>query len=427
MSSRWDFREHLRRVRFTLRWLAIGVPLGAVVGSAVAFFLVSLDAVTRLRWERPWLLYLLPAAGAAIGATYQRWGRGSERGNNLILDQIHEPGGGVPLRMAPLVLAGTLASHLCGASVGREGTAVQMGGGIAGGVGRLLRLDAHDVRLLLLAGVAAGFGAVFGTPLAGAIFAVEVLTNGRLQLRPLVPCLIAAVAGDWTTTAWGVGHTHYAIAAPSVAFDPLVALLAAVASVGFAAASVGFIELAHAVSSAFERAVSRPWLRPAVGGLLTILLVGLVGRRDFLGLGVVADPADPTAVTIQSCFQPGGAFWFAWAWKLLFTAVAVGSGLKGGEVTPLFFIGAALGHSLGRLLGLPVDLAAGLGFVAVFAGATNTPLACTLMAIELFAPRSDGLLASGFAVYAAVACWTTYLLSGRSSIYRAQRQPPSDE
>ena len=165
----------------------------------------------------------------------------------------------------------------------------------------------------------------------------------------------------------------------------------------------------------------RPWLRPAAGGCILILMVLLTGSRDYLGLGVSANPNDPHSVTILSSFMIGGVALWSWFWKLLFTAVTISSGFKGGDVTPLFFIGASLGNVMGQFLGAPVDLMAGLGFVAVFSGATKTPLACTIMAIELFAPGNGELLSSGFVVYAAVACFLSYFLSGHSSIYHAQR------
>lgn len=431
MTTRWNVREHLRLGVFVVKWLGLCVPLGMLVGSSVAFFLWSLDVVTGLQWQFAWLLYGLPVAGIISGLMYHYLGRSSEAGNNLVIEQIHEPGGGVPGRMAPLVLIGTLLTHLCGGSAGREGTAVQMGGSLASTLARLLRLSASDTRILLMSGVAAGFGAVFGTPLTGAIFALEVLAIGRMSYQALIPCLIASIVGDQVNAAWGVGHTHYtlvfadsislAIDRPAM-FEWLLAGKVAVAAVGFGLVSVLFVELTHGLSRIFKKAIAVPWLRPAVGGCLVILLVWLLGTRDYLGLGVSANPLTPEAVTIQSCFAAGGASPLSWWWKLLFTAVTVGSGFKGGEVTPLFFIGAALGNVLGVWLEAPLDLMAGLGFVAVFAGATNTPLACTIMAIELFAPHSEGLMASGFVIYAAIACFLSYFLSGHSSIYQAQRR-----
>jgi H+/Cl- antiporter ClcA len=428
MPFRWDAREHLVLATFVLKWLAITIPLGVAVGSAVALFLAALDFATELHWQYPWLLYLLPLAGLLIGLVYQAVGASAEGGNNLILEQIHEPGGGVPLRMAPLVLLGTLLTHLFGGSAGREGTAVQMGGSLASRWGRLCRLDSADMRIVLTAGVAAGFGAVFGTPLAGAVFALEVVAVRQLNYRALMPCLIASITGDYVTTAWGIGHTHYTIETLAVTglessppFSWLLAGKVAIAAVAFGLASVLFAELAHGLQWLFKTSVRWPAVRPVVGGILVIALVWLLGERDYLGLGVQAPPHDPSAVTIQSCFEPGGAAWLSWWWKILFTAITVSSGFKGGEVTPLFFIGAALGNVLAQWLGAPVDLLAGLGFVAVFAGATNTPLACTLMGLELFAPGNGPLSSSGLLLYLAIACFLSYLMSGRSGIYLSQR------
>ena len=429
MTIRWDIREHMRLGIFLLKWLAIGIPSGAVVGSAVAMFLWSLDRVTELQWQYPWLLSLLPLAGLASGYLYHRLGQTAEAGNNLIMEQIHEPGGGVPARMAPLVLIGTLITHLFGGSAGREGTAVQMGGSIVATLGRWLKLSGSDTQILLTAGIAAGFGAVFGTPLTGAIFAIEVLTIGRMSYQALIPCLIASIVGDQVNTAWGIGHTEYHVAWAAqltqpnagITFEWLLAGKIAIAAIGFGFVSVLFAQLTHGIIWAFKRTVRIAWLRPAVGGVIVILLTQALGHRDYLGLGVNANPDTPDAVTIQSCFLIGGAAMLSWWWKLLFTAVTVGSGFKGGEVTPLFFIGAALGNVLGTTLGAPVDLMAALGFVAVFAGATNTPLACTVMAIELFGHGNGSLLSSGFVIYAAIACFLSWLLSGNSSIYHAQR------
>ena len=429
MTFRWDFREHLSLGTFVVKWLAICVPSGFVVGSAVALFLWSLDRVTELHWHNPWLLYLLPVAGLASGYLYHQLGQSTEAGNNLIMEQIHEPGGGVPTRMAPLVLIGTLITHLFGGSAGREGTAVQMGGSLVATFGRWLKLKDSDTRILLTSGIAAGFGAVFGTPLTGAIFAIEVLTIGRMSYTALIPCLMASIVGDQVTTAWGVGHTQYQVAwaagvsetASGMRLDWKLTSKVAIAAVCFGLTSVLFAQLTHGIVRVFKYTIVIPWLRPAVGGIVVILLTLALRDRDYLGLGVNANPNTPDAVTIQSCFLVGGAAMFSWWWKLLFTAVTVGSGFKGGEVTPLFFVGAAMGNVLGQLLDAPVDLMAALGFVAVFAGATNTPLACTIMAIELFAHGNGSLLGSGFAVYAAIACFLSWFLSGNSSIYRAQR------
>ncbi|AYJ84675.1 voltage-gated chloride channel protein (plasmid) [Sphingomonas paeninsulae] len=405
-------RDHAVSV---VRWTLLLVPMAIAVGTLCAAFLWSLDAATRARFEHPWLLFLLPVGGAGVGWLYHRLGRSVEGGNNLIVEQIHEPGGGVPLRMAPLVFLGTIVTHLLGGSAGREGTAVQLGGSLASAVAGWFRLDPPSVRIILMAGVAAGFGAVFGTPLAGALFALEVLAVGRVEYSALVPCLVAGLVGDWTCQAWGIHHAAYAVArfAPAgqgLLFEPGLLLKAALAGVAFGLASLVFAEANHVLGGWLKKIIPYGPARPAIGGLAVIGLVYLLGTRAYLGLGVWSlIPGDPT---IAGFFQHGADSW-SWAIKMLFTVVTLSAGFKGGEVTPLFFIGAALGHALAAPLGVPVDLFAALGFVAVFAGAANTPLACTIMGIELFG--------AGAAVPIAVACFVAYACSGHNGIYLSQR------
>ena len=416
MKRLFPYREIFAALRQAGFRALLTAPVGLLAGSASALFLWALDRVTETRGQFPWLLWLLPAGGFLVGWIYHRFGRDAEGGTNLIFEQIHAPGGGVPARLAPLVLFGTLVTHLFGGSAGREGTAVQMGGSLAGGFGRVCRLGPENLRVVLVAGVAAGFGSVFGTPLAGAVFALEVLVIGHLRYDALIPALVAALVGDFTCSAWGIRHTVYHIGpgeAAGLHALPDLSVLAKVvgAAVVFGLLSRLFAGGTHALGDAFKRFIPYPPLRPVVGGLLVIALVTLAGTRDYLGIGVSS--SDPAAVTLVSAFHEGGATPWSWAWKLLFTAVTLASGFKGGEVTPLFFIGATLGHTLAVVAGAPVDLFAGLGFIAVFAGATNTPLACTLMGIELFGGH--------YAVYFAVACWIAYALSGHSGIYAAQR------
>jgi len=405
-----------RHPGWSWRLLVRVILMASLVGSACAFFLWSLDAVTSLRFGHPWLLYFLPLAGMAVAWLYVKWGGASDGGNNLIVDRIHDPGGGVPRRMAPLVLLGTLATHLCGGSAGREGTAVQMGGSIASAVGRHFKLAAAELSILLMAGVAAGFGAVFGTPLAGAVFAVEVAVIGKPKLRALPLCLMAAYGGDWTCRAWGAGHTHYHIrelAKGMQAGGADHALLlgkVALAAVAFGVVALLFSETCHRLAAVLKRWISRPVLRPLVGGVGVIALFLVVGRADYLGLGVFSP--DPGAVSLVSLFESDTIHPWSWAWKFVFTAVTVSSGFKGGEVTPLFFIGAALGNALAGLMGAPPGLFAALGFVAVFAGASNTPLACSLMGIELFGVEH--------ALPLILACFIAFLFSGHTGIYLSQ-------
>lgn len=408
-----------KRLLHAGRWLLMLLPMAAVVGSMSAFFLWSLDRVTAARFAHPNLLYFLPVAGVLVGLLYHWIGRSAEGGNNLIVEQIHRPGGGVPRRMAPLILLATLVTHLFGGSAGREGTAVQMGGSIAGGFCRALSLEPAAVRLMLMAGIAAGFGAVFGTPLAGAVFALEVLTVGRVEFRALLPCLVASIAADLACRAWGVTHTQYQVVTgfsggAFFGLQPKLLLHVTLAGVLFGLASRLFCEVSHRATALVRHRIAYAPLRPALGGLLVIGLCALSGTRDYLGLGVVSP--EPGGVSLVSFFHSADPHTLSWLWKALFTVVTLSCGFKGGEVTPLFFIGAGLGSDFGHYAGASPVLFAALGFVAIFAGATNTPLACTLMGMELFGIEH--------ALCLALACAVAFLVSGgRSGIYHAQRVP----
>ncbi|MGI4729709.1 MAG: voltage-gated chloride channel family protein [Janthinobacterium lividum] len=395
-------------------------PVAILIGSMVAFFLWLLGWGIHYRFAHPWLLYLLPFAGVLIHFIYQATGKSSEKGNNLVMEEIHQPGGGVPWQMAPVVLITTVITHLFGGSAGREGTAVQIGGSMAGLFSTWFKLEKAELQLVLTAGVAAGFGAVFGTPVTGAIFALEVLSIGQIKYSALLPALIASVVADVTVSAWGVHHTAYHIDVLAktpylfsnyISFDLLLLAKVIIASALFGLASYVFSIFVHEIKAFFNNLFSRKWLIPFLGGLIIIGLTYLLGKPDYLSLGV--DAQYPGAITIPSAFHAGGSDTWSWFWKTIFTTLTLGTGFKGGEVTPLFYIGATLGNTLSMLLNAPVSLFAALGFIAVFAGATNTPLACTFMGIELFGGEHVLLFA--------VACFTAYFFSGHSGIYSSQR------
>jgi H+/Cl- antiporter ClcA len=398
-----------------IKWLFILTILAALVGSLVALFLWALDQVTLVRGSQQWLLFLLPLAGILIYSICHFWGKGSEAGNGLLIDGIHNSQTKVPARMAPLVLFTTLITHLFGGSAGREGTAVQMGGGIAAYLSKWFTLKKEDHRLILMCGMAAGFAAVFGTPLAGAVFAVEVIVIGRIQYKEFLPCYFSSIVAHLVCLAWGIQHTRYSIGFAGndllLHFDTVLIAKTILAAIAFGLAAFLFAEAHLQVKTVFHKWVPIKWLIPVIGGLMIIGLCYLLDTQDYLGLGVVAENAN--AVSIVSAFKEGGASSFSWFWKLLFTAITLGSGFKGGEVTPLFFIGATLGNTLAWILGAPTDVFAALGFIAVFAGATNTIFASTIMGCELFGTE--------FVLYFLIACFIARLASGYSSIYPTQR------
>lgn len=403
-SLRGEVRAQAGTIQLLGRWVALGSVVGTLAGLAGAGFLVTLQWATDTREVHGWLLWLLPLGGFVVGAAYHHGGGRAAAGNNLILDEIHEPTAWIPRRMAPLIYASTIVTHLLGGSAGREGTAIQMSGGLTDWFSRIASLGPQDRRLLLVAAIAGGFGAVFGVPLAGAVFALEVQSVGRLRHDALVPALAASVVGDLVVRALGVHHTPTpVIATPDV--EPLPIAKVAVAGIVFGLCAAVFAELTHGLKRLFGRTIAYPPLRPVFGGVAVIGLTSAVGTRDYLGLSI--------PLITGSLTGAAGIVTFAFALKLAFTSVTLGSGFQGGEVTPLFVIGSTLGVTVGHLLGLPVPLAAAMGFVAVFAGATNTPLACSIMGVELFG--------TGPVVPIAIACTVAYVSSSHRSIYPAQR------
>lgn len=394
--------EQVLLLPFLGKWCALALVVALLAGSASALFLWALDGATAWRLDHPWMIALLPCAGFAVGWLYLRLGSSVEAGNNLLIDEINHPRQVIPLRMAPLVLGATVISHLFGASVGREGTAVQMGGALADQLSLVFRIPQHQRRLLLMAGISAGFASVFGTPLAGALFGMEVLAIGSMRYDAILPCAIAAVVADQVSMLWGVHHTYYPhlLLLPVSGWSLLAALLAGLL---FGLIGMGFARASHALAARMKRHIAYPPLRPFIGGAVIALAVAMLGTQRYIGLGM------PTIV--QAFEQPLPAWDFVG--KLGFTIVSLGSGFKGGEVTPLFYIGATLGNALAPLLHQPFALLAALGFVAVFAGAANTPIACTVMALELFGPA--------IGPYAALACIAAYLMSGNVGIYRSQK------
>ncbi len=386
---------------YLFKWLFFCTLLGALAGSANAFFLWSLDWVTNYREANLWIIWLLPIGGFIIGIVYHLYGTSVVKGNNLLLEEIHSPKKVIPFKMAPLVLFGTLITHLFGGSAGREGTAVQIGGAIADSFTNLFKLSERDRKIIIIAGISAGFASVFGTPLAGAIFALEVIIIGRIRLDAIIPSFLAAVLGNYFCTVWGIGHTHYHIENVAV-MNPMNLLWAVLAGIIFGLVAMLFSKSTHFWSNLFKKHIKYPPLRPVVGGAILAVTIFFMGTTKYIGLGV------PTIV--ESFTENMNSYDFLI--KVLLTSFTLGAGFKGGEVTPLFYIGATLGNALIWFIPLPMGLLAGMGFVAVFAGATNTPIACSVMGIELFGIESG--------VFIAIACSVAYLFSGHSGVYASQ-------
>lgn len=303
--------------------------------------------------------------------------------------------------MAPLVLFGTLITHLFGGSAGREGTAVQMGGAIADLCTSIFKLNHSERRTLMILGISAGFASVFGTPLAGAIFALEVVFFHKINFRSIVLSFLVAYMAYFTVEFYQIKHTHYSIPfIPQMDFTALFWIL--IASILFGLAALLFARSTHYWGKLFSKTIKYPPLRPFIGGIILALTIYFIGTTKYIGLGV---PMIVDAFTIHN--TP-----YDFLLKILFTGFTLGAGFKGGEVTPLFFVGATLGSALSVVVPLPIALLAGMGFVAVFSGATHTPIACTVMGMELFGIESG--------VYIGIACIIAYFFSGSVGIYKSQ-------
>lgn len=392
------FKEILLTI---FKWILICILTGILSGSASAFFLVSLEWVTQFRIHHDWIIWLLPIGGFLVGLSYYYWGESVVKGNNLLLEEYENPKKIIPFKMAPLVLSGTLLTHLFGGSAGREGTAVQMGGAIADQFTKFFKLDDSERKILIILGISAGFASVFGTPLAGAVFALEVLYFSKINFKSIVLSFLTAYAAYFTVEFWQVKHTHYSI--PDVPEINLINLFyTIIISILFGFAALLFSRSTHLWSSLFSKNIKYPPLRPFIGGVILAIAIAGFGLTKFAGLGV------PVIVDSFSNANP----WYDFLLKILFTGFTLGAGFKGGEVTPLFFVGATLGSALSVIVPMPIALLAGMGFVAVFSGATHTPLACTIMGMELFG------IAPG--LFIAIACSIAYFSSGSVGIYKSQ-------
>ncbi|MBK9072551.1 MAG: chloride channel protein [Myxococcales bacterium] len=392
------------RITFHFHGVVLGAAVGILCGISAALFLWLLDLATSWREGHEVIVWALPIAGLAIGYGYERFGQPIKGGSNLVIATAQGGGEGAPLpqRLAPMVLLGTVLTHLFGGSAGREGTAVQMGAGLSDWLARRVRVDAAMRRQLLLAGMAGGFGAVFGTPLAGTVFGLEVLARRPIRYDALLPSLAAAFVGDFVTRGVGIAHTPFR-AVSFVAPTPMLVVKWVLFAIVIAAVALVFIELTHFIRRRGERHVPRlPW-RMALGGLAIVGLWQLVGSSDYLGLSVPL---------MLRAFSDGELPAYVFALKLLFTAITLGAGFLGGEVTPLFVIGATLGCVMASALGMPIELGAGVGMAALFAAAANTPLALSVMAMEL--------LGVAIAPHALIVCVLAWVLVGPRSIYAAQ-------
>lgn len=380
-----------------LKWMVLGGVIGLVGGIIGSLFHIGVDTATQMRLAHPWVLYLMPVGGLAIVGLY-RLTKMEGKGTNDIIASVHF-GEQVPGLLVPVIFVSTVITHLCGGSAGREGAALQIGGGIGYQAGRLLRLGEKDLPLATLCGMSSVFAALFGTPLTATVFALEVISVGVLYYAGLVPCLTAALTGYLVSVLMGVPPTRFTVTVPGLEVRTM--LLVIVLALLCAVVSILFCRGLHGVEHLLKRTLKNPYLRVAVGAAVLIGLT-LLTNGDYNGAGMevigraIAGQADP----------------WAWVWKLLFTAITIGCGFKGGEVVPSFFVGAAFGCVAAGWLGLPAGFGAAMGLVSVFCGAVNCPLASIILSVELFG--------SGDLLYFAMACSISYLISGYCGLYSSQ-------
>ena len=395
------FLDYFRHWKDTLKWVLFSILSGIAIGLVGTAFYFCMDLVTKIRFEHPWLICLLPAAGLLITGVYQLLKDENDSGTNLILSAIHS-GDNIPLRMAPLIFFSTLITHLFGGSAGREGAALQLGGSIGSGIGTLFRFSDKEQKVLIMCGMSAAFSAVFGTPLAAAIFAMEVVSVGIMHYSALLPCVISSLIAHQIAVAFGATAESFAISnIPSVAIGP--ALEIALLAVLCALASILFCILLHQTGHLFQKLFTNKYLRIVIGGLIIIALTALVGNQNYNGTGMNV---------IQQCFQ-GSTPPLAFLLKMVFTAITLAVGYKGGEIVPSFFIGATLGCFFGTVAGISPSLCAAVGMGAVFCGVTNCPITSLLICFELFG--FDGM------PYYLLAIAISYVVSGYYGLYQSQK------
>lgn len=395
------FVSALEALKSFFKWIAVAAAVGIVIGVVGVAFHLSVEKATELRVEYPWLLWLLPFGGAAIVQLYKRAGMEKDGGTNYVLEAVRS-NDALNIKTAPLIFVSTVITHLFGGSSGREGAALQIGGSIASFMGNKIKLDEKDQRIITMCGMSAGFSALFGTPLAAVVFAMEVVSVGVMYYSAVVPCVVSAIMGAYIASLFGIEPTAFAIIGEIPSLSIMMLIKTAFLGLLCAGVSMLFCLILKKVHHLYDKIPNRT-LTAFIGGLLVIALTYIVGTRDYNGAGMdvinraVSGEAAPEAFLL----------------KMIFTALTLGAGFKGGEIVPTLFVGATFGTTAGRLIGLNPSLGAGIGMAALFCGVTNCPMTSLILSIELFG--AEGM------IYYAVACAVAYRLSGYYGLYSAQK------
>lgn len=396
----WLRKSIWNRIFWLLRWLLISIVTGMVLGAVGALFAKSIVWVTQLRRVYPAILYGLPVAGLVIVLCYQLEQEDKKSSTNLILETIHAKSR-IPLRTAPLIFIGTILTHMFGGSAGREGAALQLGGSIGQKLGSVFHTDEEDTRVMVMCGMSAAFAALFGTPLAAAVFPMEVVNVGIMHYAALVPCAVSALTASAVASALGVGAEVFHLGTLP-AFTVGMAVRVGLLAVLCAAVSILFCIIIHGTEKGMKKYFPNPYVRILAAGAAIILLTKVAGTTDYLGAGM----------DVVEHYMEGEVVVTAFLLKMIFTAITLGGGFKGGEIVPTFFVGAAFGSLMGGILGIPVALSAACGMTAVFCGVTNCPISSLLISFEMF----------GFegAPFFLLAVAISYMQSGYHGLYHNQ-------
>ena len=395
-------KDSLHVIKTLSKWLYLGCIVGLVVGIAASLFGHTLIATNNLRTQYPLIVLALPFGGLVIAWLYKTFGK-TDRGTNTVIASIHS-NVQIPFRMAPMIFLSTTITHLCGGSAGREGAALQLGGSIAGKLARWMKLTENSTRLMVLCGMSAGFSALFGTPLAAAVFSMEVVHVGVMHYSALVPCVTSAMIAHFVAGGMKIPPEVFPIAAvPEMTVVTFFSVVLFAAVVG--AVSILFCHILHQADHLYQKFLKHPYLRIFIGGCLVVALSALPGGSLYLGSGMGI---------IEEILHHGGSVPIAaFFLKMVFTALTLGAGFKGGEIVPSFTVGAAFGCVTAAIVGLPMELIAACGMVGVFCGVTNSPITSLLVAFELFG--FEGM------PYYLVTIAVSYLVSGHYSLYHEQR------
>lgn len=388
-------------VKSLVKWLVCSVIIGVICGIIGTAFYQAVEKATELQGRFPWLLFFLPFGGVSIVFLYHIFGVKNAKGTNMIIESIRTSEK-IPFIMAPLIFIGTVITHLCGGSSGREGAALQIGGSVGAFLGRIIHLNEKDMHVIVMCGMSAVFSALFGTPLTAAIFSIEVVSVGVMYYTAFLPCIVSSIVACSISRLAGISTEKYSIPIINIMSLGLIIKVIILAALCALVSSI-FIICMHKTAKLYENKINNQYIRIIVGGLLIILLTTIVGTRDYNGAGMnIVKYTFSGKVNLESFLL-----------KIIFTVVTLGAGYKGGEIVPSFFIGATFGNAVGNLMNINPGFGAAIGMVSVFCGVVNCPITAIFLSIELFG--------SGNVLLFALACAISYVLSGYYSLYKSQK------